>query len=73
MRYSSTTSGGTENPNPNLKPEEAYHFEAGYKSNIRFIGGCVFQPSIDIKAAATTAAFKICLPRKPTARDKLKG
>jgi outer membrane receptor protein involved in Fe transport len=71
MRYSSTTSVGTVNLNPNLKPEEAYHFEAGYKGNIRFTGGRVFQPALDITAAAYYSSLQNMLAAKTNSTGQI--
>jgi iron complex outermembrane receptor protein len=59
------------NPNPNLKPEEAYHFEAGYKGNIRFTGSRVFQPSLDITAAAYYSSLQNMLAEKTNSTGQI--
>jgi iron complex outermembrane receptor protein len=51
VRYSS---GGTMidvNPNPDLKPEEALHYEGGYKGHFSFDLTRMLNPALDLSAA----------------------
>jgi iron complex outermembrane receptor protein len=51
VRYSSPENGPNINPNPGLKPEEAYHYELGYKGHLDFTVHKYFSPVIDITGA----------------------
>ncbi|GHV75489.1 TonB-dependent receptor [Spirochaetia bacterium] len=51
VRYSSPESGPDIPPNPDLKPEEAYHYEVGYKGHLDFAVHQYFSPLIDITGA----------------------